>query len=340
MFLRKAGVSHYTMKLALLLVAFFTGVIGFAQTAIDREELIVIGGIKQYITLQGKDTSLPLLLFLHGGPGGSVMNYSEKFTGKLQSHFIVVQWDQRETGRTLELNASTLPLSLSRFQEDAHALIDSLLKRFSRQKLYLAGHSWGTALGFHIARKYPERLYAYIPIGPMINQLESERIILAMMMEKARKEANAVMLNELVKVNIPFQDGEQLYYHRKWLSDFSGSRKKLSKEFVLDWSRRWLALFNEASGENLIESLPVVGCPVYFLAGRHDYQTNSSITDQYFQQLRAPKKALYWFEKSGHSIPTSEPERMQDLIIEKILPETFTIDKAKAIIGQTDIGKP
>ena len=328
------------MKLALLLIAFFTGTIGFAQTVIDREEVIIIGGIKQYVTLQGKDTALPLLLFLHGGPGGSVLSYSEKFTGKLRDHFVVVQWDQRETGRTLELNASPVPLSLSVFQRDTHALIDTLLKRFNRKKLYLAGHSWGTALGFHIARKYSERLYAYIPIGPMINQLESERIVLMMMKEKAAKGGNAVMLNELEKVRIPFGDGEQLYYHRKWLSDFSGSRKKLSKEFVVNWSHTWLALFNDASEENLIESLPAVGCPVYFFAGRNDYQTNSSITEQYYLKLRAPKKALYWFEKSGHSIPTSEPARMQELIIGKILPETFTIDKAKTIIGQAVLDEP
>jgi len=38
--------------------------------------------------------------------------------------------------------------------------------------------------------------------------------------------------------------------------------------------------------------------------------------------VSAPKKALFWFENSGHLIPNSEPDLLQDIIIQKILPET------------------
>ncbi|MGC1241050.1 MAG: alpha/beta hydrolase [Chryseosolibacter sp.] len=316
------------MKSLFLISFYLTGAIALAQHPIDREETVLIGGIRQYITIQGKDSSLPLLLFLHGGPGGSVMNYAGNFTDKLQKHFVVIQWDQRETGRTRQLNASTVPLTYAVFQQDTHALIQMLLKRFHREKLYLAGHSWGTALGFHIARDYPALLYAYMPIGPMINQRESERIALGIMKEKALKTGNQTEMEELATVRIPFETGKQLYYHRKWLLDFAGSKRNLSQRYVEDWSATWLKVFNEASGDNLIESLPAIGCPVYFFVGRKDYQTNSKITETYYTALQAPKKALFWFELSGHSIPSSEPDRLQDLIIEKILPQTFIIQKA------------
>jgi pimeloyl-ACP methyl ester carboxylesterase len=321
------------MKLAVLFVVFFSGSLALAQTAVDREEAITIGGIQQYITIKGGDSSLPLLLFLHGGPGGSVMHYSQKFTDRLQEHFLVVQWDQRETGRTLGLNASPRPITVSLFQDDTHELIKALLKRFQRAKIYLAAHSWGTALGFQIARACPELLYAYMPIGPMINQLESERIALSLMKDKARKSANERELEELARVRIPFENGEQLYLHRKWLLDLAGSRKKLSKSYVEDWATRWLKVFNDASEENLIETLPVIGCPVYFFVGRKDYQTNSDIAEQYYTILKAPKKGFFWFEFSAHAVPTSEPDRLQQLIIDKVLPETFTIQKAATLIG-------
>lgn len=311
------------MNVNALLLVLLSGTVSIAQTAVSSEESIAIGGIKQFITIHGRDKSLPLLLFLHGGPGGSVMNYADKFSGKLQEHFIVVHWDQRETGETRKLNISPVPLSLEVFQNDTRELIDSLLMRFKRERIYLAGHSWGTALGFDIARKYPDLLYAYIAIGPMINQLESERIVLTLMREKALKTGNQKETEELAKVNIPFENGEQLYYHRKWLFDFSGSRKKLSRSYVENWATTWLQVFNTASKENLIETLPVIACPVYFFAGRKDYQTNSSITEDYYTRISAPKKALIWFENSGHAIPSSDPDRMQKIIIEKVLPETF-----------------
>ena len=246
---------------------------------------------------------------------------------------MVVQWDQRETGRTRELNASNTALSLKLFQSDTRALIDTLLRRFGRQKLYLAAHSWGTALGFHITEKYPELLYAYIAIGPMINQLESERIALALLQDQALQKGNAFAAAQLSRVRIPFQNGEQLYYHRKWLQELAGSRKSLSKDYVLNWARTWLSTYNEACLANLMETLPEIRCPVYFFAGRTDYQTNSSITEKYYVMLKAPKKGFFWFERSGHSIPSSEPDKLQSIVIDTILPETFTIQKTGALIS-------
>ena len=323
------------MRVAFFLAVWITATACLAQTSIDTEETICIGGIRQYITIQGKDRSLPLLLFLHGGPGGSVMNYSDRFTHRLQEHFVVVQWDQRETGRTKQLNDSPLPLSLSVFCEDTRELLDSLLKRFQRQKLYLAAHSWGTVLGFHIARNYPDLLYAYLPIGPMINQLESERIALNLMKEKAGKHGHQKEFEELSTVRIPFENGTQLFYHRKWLLSYSGSHKKLSKNNVVAWAATWLTVFNQASKENLMETLPSVNCPVYFFTGKKDLQTNASITESYYTHLTAPRKELFWFQASGHGIPSSEPERLQDLIIGRVLPETFIIQKPAGVIGQS-----
>ena len=324
------------MKFALITsVCLMTCTLLSAQNPIDTTEVLSIGGIRQYISIKGKDRTLPLLLFLHGGPGGSVMHYANKFTFRLQQHFVVIQWDQRETGKTLALNLSPLPLTLQQFQGDTYEMITALLAKFGREKLFLVGHSWGTALGFHIAKKYPTLLYAYIPIGSMIDQLESERIALRMLMDDAVEHGNQEAIAELEDVRVPFENGEQLYHHRKWLLKHSHSRKDLSKDFVLDWARRWLPVFSEASRDNLLKSTPSIECPVYFFAGKKDYQTNSALAEQYYLSVRAPKKGFFWFERSGHSIPSSEPERLQSIIIDTILPATYAINKtARSVTHQ------
>ena len=297
--------------------------IGLAQTPIDISDTLTIGGIKQFVTIKGKDTSNPVLLFLHGGPGNSVMSYANKFTGKLQEKFIVVQWDQRQAGKTFKLNASPEPLTVNLFVNDTHELIEILLQRFNQKKLYLAGHSWGTVLGFLIAKQYPDLLFAYMPISPVVNQLESERIILNLMKDKAQQSNDTVQIKELSTVDIPFKSGTQLYYHRKWLFRYSGQQSKVTKSFVETWASTWLTVWNEASSINFIESLPEIKCPVYFFIGRKDYQTNFKIVEDYYNKVQAPKKQIFWFERTGHPIPSSQPTMLQSIIIDKVLSETL-----------------
>jgi pimeloyl-ACP methyl ester carboxylesterase len=316
-FTQKARIIAILVSLALII----NTRIAYAQKAIDTSGYISIGGIDQYISIKGMNSTKPLFLFLHGGPGGSVMSYAEKFTKKLQENFVVVQWDQRQTGKTLARNPSPDPLSFMLFQHDTRELVDSLLKRFHQPKLFLAGHSWGTALGFKLAKNNPELLYAYIAIGPMVNQLESERIVLELMRKKSTDDSTKSA--ELSTVNIPFENGEQLFYHRKWLMDFNGSKSTLSKEYVMTWADTWLDVFNEASKENLMVSTPKLDCPIYFFLGRKDFQTNAKIAEAYYHQLIAPKKNIFWFERSAHSIPNSEPVLLQEIIITKILPDVL-----------------
>lgn len=321
---KNEDVACITMKSIPIVLFLFICISLRAQTGVDTAGYITIGGIRQYISIKGSDASKPLLLFLHGGPGGSVMSYADKFTNLLREKFIVVLWDQRETGKTLQINASPVPLTLDLFEKDTHDVIGYLLNKFKRPKLYLAGHSWGTVLGFFIADHYPEFLYAYIPISPVVDQSESEKISLNSMKEQARKTGNTIAIHELATVKIPFENGEQIYFHRKWLFYFNHQTvKKFTRAYALSWSATWLPVWNEASGLNLIKSLPAIHCPVYFFVGRKDNQTNARITETYFEKVVAPQKKIFWFEKSGHSIPTTEPSLLQHILIEKILPETF-----------------
>lgn len=286
-----------------------------AQTPIDTTLHLNVGGIRQVVSVKSEDRSLPLLLYLHGGPGNAVSGYADRFTTELQKHFLIAHWDQRNSGRTLQINVDTTQLNAHRLRDDAYIVVDELLKIFNQEKLYVAGHSWGTYLGFQLAKNRPDKLYAYFAVCPMIDQLESERIALDLMLDQARQSNNKKALAELSTVKIPLADGEQLYIHRKWLQDYMGSKAKISRQQVVDWAGMWLNVFNEASAELVSDSMPVLNCPVYFLLGRKDVQTNSKVAEKYYQRLTASKKGVYWFERSGHSLPTTEPAKFQQVII-------------------------
>jgi pimeloyl-ACP methyl ester carboxylesterase len=297
----------------------------FAQTSIDTSMAVHIGGIKQWINISTKDTSKPLLLFLGGGPGESYIAYKDYFTKKLQEHFTVVIWDQRESGKTLQLNASPVPLTVDRFTQDTHELITYLLQRFHRPKLYLVGFSWGTVLGLKMAQQYPTLLYAYVAVSQMVNQDKSEQMLLQWLKGQAATAKNQTALQELSLVKVPFENKDEVYYQRKWLFHFINNPvpDSVLKQYFATLPNSMFMLSNEAAKINFPKEVQALQCPVYFFAGRNDYQTNHELTYSYYQQLKAKHKHFYWFEKSAHTVPFTEPDLFQQIIIDTVLSETY-----------------
>lgn len=311
-----------------LLLSF--GTFGFSQNAeIEMTETVEIGGIKQVISIKGKDSTKPLLLYLHGAGGNtsSVISKADKLTAKLQEHFVVVLWDQRDFGKTFELNKSPQTVTFKLMLNDTKEVIDYLLKKFGRKKLYLVGHSMGSALGINIAHKYPKTLSALVEISPPVNGLESQKLAIENLKKHFRKSKNTKAVKELATIKLPTKDFEPLFIQYKWQTEFDGEKvtdkeweeaKPLLKK-ALETSGK---LYDEIYEMNFFKQFPVLNCPVYFLTGRKDFSTNSTLTEKFYKKVKAPKKRLFWFEKSAHNLPDSEPDLMQEIIIRKILSKT------------------
>jgi pimeloyl-ACP methyl ester carboxylesterase len=79
----------------------------------EVREPVKISGIPQWITVRGKDLDNPLLLYIHGGPGDTMMGVSWTFQRPWEDYFTVVQWDQRGSGKRLSSSRSRGLLSSS-----------------------------------------------------------------------------------------------------------------------------------------------------------------------------------------------------------------------------------
>lgn len=275
-----------------------------------------IGGIKQFIDIKTDDTSKPVLLFLSGGPGSSMIKNAEAFTGLLKTRFTIVQWDQRDAGKTLQLNPSPVPPSVAQMQDDTLQVVNLLRKEFKQQKIYLLGSSWGNVLGFHVVKQHPELLHAYFAVNPVVSQLASERELLATLKNHFKDDPAAS--GELARVDTKFGSDEDLFYIRKWLFYKDGMEYATSDDFrkmFFEWTKTWSPVWTQVMTIDLRDSLRQADCPVYFFVGKNDIQTSASITGAYFDELQAPKKKLFLFERSGHQIHKDEPEKLQQTII-------------------------
>ena len=150
-----------------------------SPNGIDEAKTIEIGGIRQWISVRGRDRRNPILLLLHGGPAAPDLPNRYLFEGPWTDYFTVVEWDQRGSGKTYELNdpekiAPTM--HVERMVQDTEELVAYLRTTYNRKKIFALGHSWGTILGLNLAARRPDWLYAYIGIGQIINMREGERI--------------------------------------------------------------------------------------------------------------------------------------------------------------------
>lgn len=58
---------------------------------------------------------------------------------------------------------------------------------------------------------------------------------------------------------------------------------------------------------------------VFITMGKYDYNTVSSLAEQWLDHLDAPYKKFYLFEKSGHTPQWEENKKWNKIFVEEIL---------------------
>ncbi len=127
-----------------------------APNGIQQASFVSIGGIEQWVEIRGENIDNPVVLMLHGGPGGAMSSFSAIFR-PWEKHFTVVQWDQRGAGKTYGRNGTHEdPMTIARMVRDGIGVTDYVENLLHKRKIILLGHSWGTELGVLMIRKHPE----------------------------------------------------------------------------------------------------------------------------------------------------------------------------------------
>jgi pimeloyl-ACP methyl ester carboxylesterase len=137
---------------------------------------VKIGGIDQWIQIRGEDRGNPVILFVHGGPGGSTIPISSGWQ-PWEKYFTVVQWDQRGTGRTLRMTGQSIAptMTLAQMTQDGVEVAEFLRAHLHKNRIILIGHSWGSFLGIHIAKQRPDLFHAFVGTGQLVGKQTFEK---------------------------------------------------------------------------------------------------------------------------------------------------------------------
>jgi proline iminopeptidase len=197
------------LKLSLVLAALFAACVVLhacavaATTSIKRSEYFTFDGAKLYLLIRGADRTAPVLLWLHGGPGGAERPLFRYFNGDLEKHFVVVYWDQRGAGRSFDPKADPYRLTIAQHLGDLDAVIDHLRQSLGQDKVILVGHSWGAALGLLYAHAHPEKVSALIAVNPLISISEAQQAQYAFVSAEASRRQDRKTLTRLREIGAP-----------------------------------------------------------------------------------------------------------------------------------------
>jgi len=120
------------------------------MSIINQKLKVTLGALPQKIHIRTDDEALPVLLFLHGGPG--VVNRHSVMIdhSDLLDTFTLAAWDQRGSGGSYK-GARRETLTVRQLTDDAAELVGWLCTRFGKDKIFIIGGSWGSELGTHLA---------------------------------------------------------------------------------------------------------------------------------------------------------------------------------------------
>lgn len=314
--------------------------------SLSEKVFVDINGVKQGMIIESKDTSNPVLLYVHGGMPEYFL--STRYPTGLEDLFTVVWWEQRGAGLSYSPDIAKESLTTEQFIADTLAVTDYLRRRFGQDRIYLMAHSGGSFFGIQAAARAPERFRAYIGVEQMVNQLKSEQLAYSYMLQQFREMGDGEMVRKLESSPVTMEGGVPPDYlavrdeamHRLGvgtmheMTDYKQgiilaslqTREYTLAEKLQLWrgkaSAGVSALWYEAITTDISSKLPAIDVPVYLLHGSYDYTVSYTLARAYFDQLRAPLKGFYTFERSAHSPMFEEPARTVRMLREDVLAGT------------------
>ena len=230
-------------------------------------------------------------------------------------------------------------MTVARMLDDLDELVELLRRRFGQRHMILLGHSWGTVLGTMYAHRHPDKVAAYVGTGQIADKRAGDRHSYQFALEQARARGDAKATASLQAIDVGHFSVDGVFALGRWIERFGGTfHADLSTGKLL-----WAALStDEANLIDLVQfgrgnrfshrclldeflatdltRLRNFDVPVFFLLGRYDQVTPSTLAQSYFDSINAPAKQLVWFEGSAHNPPFEEPVLFSRVLVERVRP--------------------
>lgn len=314
-----------------------------SANGIDEAGYVEIGGIKQWIQIRGHDRNNPVLLCVHGGPGGTWIPVTRLFAA-WEKDFTVVFWDERGAGKTLAATGASIAptMTIDRMTQDGIEVAEHLRHRLGTEKIILLGHSFGSILGVNMAKRRPDLFSAFVGTGQAADLPRSVAMEYKRLVDSATAAGDTRTLRGLATIGPPpFSNREQVSIYFQCAERYqsradSAAMNELQRSLLSpvpdytvsdEWNRMrgfmvvptW-ALYRDILDTKLATLGPEFRMPVFLFQGTEDHVTPLALAEEYFAAVVAPHKELVRIEGGGHFAVWSHAEQFRAELVRRVYP--------------------
>jgi pimeloyl-ACP methyl ester carboxylesterase len=312
--------------------------------SISEKIHVNINGVPQGMFIMGKNVGNPILLFIHGGTAMPEYFLTQNYPTGMEQYFTVCWWDRRNAGLSYSANVPPETWTVEQLIADTLEVTNYLRNRFHKDKIYLMAHSGGSLIGIQAAARAPELFHAYIGVGQMSYQLQSEMLSYEYMLKRYKEIGNTSMVKQLeaapptMSVPLPtsYMKIRDSAMHDLGVGTTHNMKSVMTGVFLASWLFReytlgekialWRGkfvsdkiLWDKMIATDLTQQIQKLDLPIYFFHGKYDYTVSYPLAKAYLDELQAAIKGFYTFEHSAHSPMFEEPDRMKQIIQEDVL---------------------
>lgn len=298
-----------------------------AMNAISKVENIQLAGFQQKVSIEGRTKDLPILVYLHGGPGFP-FPFSVGSRGaekEITDQFIFVCWDQLGCG--INHYSITDDFKIDDFVKMAASLIHYLKDHFPDNKILIFGISWGSILAATLAAHHSHLLDSVIVYGQFVKEAaftdEVYQELMASDLKRNQKnelkalfETKQFTLKNYKKVlgwlrkythAFFYKHGDNLSILSLALKFLESPDYRISDFFALfvNGYRKNTSLLIELMQLDLTTVLNQVKIPYYIIQGEYDINTSTKMVGEYMTRNENDQIHLQIISNSSH-MPSKE----------------------------------
>jgi pimeloyl-ACP methyl ester carboxylesterase len=292
-------------------------------------------GAKMPVLVEGNTASKVIILFVHGGPGGTAIGFNndEKSTAYLEPNYAVAYWDQRAAGTSQGAGKVTFDAYVS----DMTAVIAVLKKRYGADiKLFVLSHSWGglVAPGYLIKGTNQNGVKGWINVAGAHNYYMNDSLTRAYLLSFGKDQiAKNIHVADWQKV-VDFSEPNVPNKYDYKLSQSYSMCASAAEGYIDDINKGGsigglltkgypFSLFATASnagstqfsglGEDIMHQefstkLNLITVPVLCITGKYDFTCPMGLANEVMAKVSSQKKKLVILQHSGHICMDSEPD--------------------------------